>query len=144
MVNKILDKAIDKIMVRELLGLSPDLLSEIWGIRRLPPLNKTTNPSTQAAEMGLGATVATTSAEGPKNLPGVRVEVWTIRGLKELYACASPTVMGKIEGKLKVKMLIGSGREMCVTSRDLYHHAKGLLPVDRDPLVYRLSQFQDG
>ena len=63
MVNKFLDEAIDKITVRELLGLSPDLLCEIWGIRRLPPLNKTTILSTQAADVGLGATVATTSAE---------------------------------------------------------------------------------
>ena len=116
MVNKILDQVIDKITVRELLGLSPDLLREIWGIRRLPPLNKTTILSTQVADIGLGATVATTSTEGPESLQGVRVEVCTIRGLKELYACASPTVMGKIEGKLKVKMLIDSGSEMCVIS----------------------------
>ena len=52
MVDKILDKAIDKITVWELLGLSPDLLREIWGIWRLPPLNKTTIPSTQAADIG--------------------------------------------------------------------------------------------
>ena len=71
MVDKILDQAIDRIMVQELLGLSPDLLREIWGIRRLPPLNKMTILSTQAAETGLGATVATTSAEGPGNLQGV-------------------------------------------------------------------------
>ena len=51
MVDKILDQAIDKITVRELLGLSPDLLREIWGIWRLPPLNKTTIPSTQAADI---------------------------------------------------------------------------------------------
>ena len=63
---------------------------------------------------------------------GVRVEVRTIRGLKELYACASPTVMGKIEGKLKVKMLIDSGSEMCVMSRALDKRAKALLPVDTE------------
>ena len=133
-IDKILDQAIDKITVRELLGLSPDLLGEIWGIRRLPPLNKTTIPSTQAVDIGLGATLATTSWEGPENLQGVRVEVRTIRGLKELYACASPTVMGnlKIEVKLKVKMLIDWGSEMCVMSRDMYERAKGLLPVDTE------------
>ena len=94
-VDKLLDQAIDKIMVQEFLGLSPDLLREIWGIRRLPPSNKTTIPSTQAADIGLAATVATTSEAGPGNQQEVRVEVRTIRGLKELYACASPTVMGK-------------------------------------------------
>ena len=45
-VDKIQDQLIDRITVRELLGLSPDLLCEICGIRRLPPLNKTTFPST--------------------------------------------------------------------------------------------------
>ena len=40
--------------------------------------------------------------------------------------------MGKIEGKLKVKMLIDSGSEMCVMGRDLYERAKGLLPVDTE------------
>ena len=129
MVDKILYHAINKIRVRELLGLSLDLLREIWGIRRLPPLNKTTIQSTQVADIGLGSTVATTSAEGPESLPGVQVEVHTIRGLKELYACASPTVKEKIEGKLKVKMLIDSGSEIWVMSRDLYERAKGLLPV---------------
>ena len=132
MVDKILDQPIDRITVRELLGLLPDLLREIWGIRRLPPLNKTTIPSTQAADIGFGATVATTSAKGLADLQGVRVVVHTIRGLKELYACASPTVMGIIGGKLKVKMLINSGSEMCVMSRDLYERVKGLLPVDTE------------
>ena len=89
-------------------------------------------PSTQVADIGLGATGATTSEEGPESLQGVRVEVRPIRGLKELYACASPTVMRKIEGKLKVKMLINSGSEMCVMSRDLYQRVKGLLPVDTE------------
>ena len=95
-------------------------------------MNKTTIPSTQAGDIGLGTTVATTSEEGPGNLQGVRVEVRTIRGLKELYACASPTVMGKMEGKLKVKMLIDSGSEMSVMSRDLYERVKGLLPVNTE------------
>ena len=76
--------------------------------------------------------MATTSAEGPGNLQGVRVKVRTISSLKKLYACASPTVMGKIERKLKVKMLIDSGSEMFVMSPDLYERAKGLLPVDTE------------
>ena len=82
-VEKILEQAKDKIMVWELLGLLPDLLSEIWGIWRLPLSNKMMIPSTQAGDIGLGATVATTSVEGPGNLQGVRVEVRTISGFKE-------------------------------------------------------------
>ena len=62
----------------------------------------------------------------------MQVEVRTIRGHKALYVGASLTVMGKIEEKLKVKMLIDSGSEMCVMSRDLYERAKGLLPVDTE------------
>ena len=112
MVDKSLDQAIAKITVRELLGLSPVQLSEIWGIRRFPPLNRTTIPNTQAAVSGLGATVATTSAGGLDNLQGVRVKVCTIRGHRELYACASPTVMEKIVGKFQVKILIDSGSEL--------------------------------
>ena len=96
MVDKILDEAINKITVQELLGLSPDILCESWGIRRLPPLNKTTIPSAQAADIGLGATLSTTSADEPGNLQEVRVEVRTIRGLKELYASTSHKVMGKM------------------------------------------------
>src|SRR5437588_10332077 len=38
MVDKILDQPIDRITMRELLGLSPDLLAEIWGVRRFLPL----------------------------------------------------------------------------------------------------------
>ena len=71
MVDKILDQPIDKIMVQELLGLSPQLLRKIWGIRRLSPLNQTTIPSTEEGDIGLGAPVATTSAKGPQDLRGV-------------------------------------------------------------------------
>ena len=95
----------------------------------MPPWNKATIPSSQAADIGFDATVATTSAKGPEDLQGVQVDVRTIRGLKELYPCAPPTVMGKIECKLKDKMLIDLGSEMCVKSQDLYERAKGLLPV---------------
>ena len=62
----------------------------------------------------------------------MRVEVCTISGLKALYACASPTGLGKIEGKLKVKILIDSGSEICVMSRDQYDRAKGMLLVDTE------------
>ena len=48
-------------------------MREIWGFRRLPPLNKTMIASTQAVDIGLGATVAMTSAKGPEDLQGVQV-----------------------------------------------------------------------
>ena len=132
MVDKILDQPLDRMTVRELLGLSPHLLRKIWRIRRKPLLNKTTILSTQAVDIGISATVATTRTKGPEDLHRVRFKVRTIRGLKALYACASPTVMGKIEGKRKVIMLIDSGSDMCMMSRHLYQHAKWLLTVDTE------------
>ena len=54
-VDKILDQLIDRITMRELLGLSPDLLAEIWEIRRFPPFNKAAIPATQATDMGAEA-----------------------------------------------------------------------------------------
>ena len=92
MVYNILDQPIERIMVRRLLGLSRDLLREIWRLRRLPRLNKKTIPSTQEADIDLGATLAKTSANGQENLLRVSVEVCTIGGLKDLYSCTFPTV----------------------------------------------------
>lgn len=54
--DKILDQVIEKITVRELLGLSPDLLHDSCGIRKLPLLNNRTISCTQVADIGLGAT----------------------------------------------------------------------------------------
>jgi hypothetical protein len=51
---------------------------------------------------------------------------------RQLYACASPMVHGKLEGKLRVKMLVDSGSEMCVMSKDLWHQLRGVLPMDMD------------
>ena len=62
----------------------------------------------------------------------MRVEVRTIRYLKEQFARGFPTVIGKSEGMLKANMLIDSGSEMLVLSRDLHQCAKGLLPVDTE------------
>ena len=95
-------------------------------------LNKTTIPSTQGADIGLGATVGMTRGIGTEDLQGVQVEVRTIRGVKELYAYSSPMVIGKIESNFTVKMLIDSGSEMCMMSRDLYERAKGLLLVNTE------------
>ena len=38
MVDKILNQSVDGITVREVSGLSPDLLRELWGVKRLPAL----------------------------------------------------------------------------------------------------------
>ena len=40
--------------------------------------------------------------------------------------------MGKVEGKLRVKMLIDSGSEMNVMSKGLWERAQDLLSIDID------------
>ena len=52
----------------DLLSLLPDWLCEMWRTRRFPPLNETIIPSTQAGDIGLGATVERTSKKGLKDL----------------------------------------------------------------------------
>jgi hypothetical protein len=47
MVDKILNQNIDGIMVRDVLGLSPDLLRELWGVKRFPAV-KATIPATKS------------------------------------------------------------------------------------------------
>ena len=51
---------------------------------------------------------------------------------KHLHACASPMVMGKLEGAKRVKMLIDSCSEMCVMSKRLWDELQDKLPIDRD------------
>ena len=127
MVDKIVDQPIERITMRELLGLSPDLLHEIWGVRRLPPLNKATISSTQATETEPEREAGVThSGEVPRCL------LMETKGMRELYACASPTIIGKLEGRFRVTMLIDSGSEMNVMSKELWEKVQDLLPIDTD------------
>src|SRR5437588_2189306 len=141
MVDKILDQPIDRITMWELLGLSPDLLAEIWGVCRFPSFNKAAIPATQATDMGAEAMAVPAEITKDKGKGKARLEGHTsglprgrrpAGGLRVLYACASPTVMGKIKGKLRVKMLIHSGSEMNVMSKGLWERAQDLLPIDID------------
>ena len=141
MVDKILDEPIDHITMREPLGLSLDLLSEIWEVRRLPLLNKVAIPSMQAEDIRTETMAASTEATaGAANTHsqerahtcGLSRERQSSGVLQELYACASPTVVGKVEGKLRVKMLIDSGSEMNVMSKGLWERAQDLLSIDID------------
>src|SRR5436853_2041524 len=129
MVDKILDQPIDHITMRELLGLSPDLLAEIWGVRRFLPFNKAAILATQATDMVAEGMAVAAGITEDKGKGKARLEAHTYGlprgrrpagGLRVLYACASPTVMGKIEGRLRVKMLIESGRGMNVSSQELW------------------------
>ena len=105
MVDKILDQPIDRITMRELLGLSPDLLAEIWGVHRFPPFNKAAIPARQATDMGaevMPAAAEITEDKGKgkalleEHMCGLPRNHWPAGGLRVLYACTSRTVMGKI------------------------------------------------
>ena len=125
MVNKILNQNIDGITVREVLGLSPDLLRELWGLKRLPALKGAAQvPAISGDKTGIPV------VDDNVNLTSSRVERISVE--KHLYACASPMVLGRLEGTRKVKMLIDSGSEMCVMSRKLWQELEDELPIDRD------------
>lgn len=122
-VDKILNQTIDDITIREVLGLSPDLLRESWGIRRFPTV-KASIPATNVSEQlpivisdepeaGVYGVEAALRAPPLINQPSEN------EAAQHLYACASPVVLDKVENKYKVKMLIDSGSEMCVMSEDL-------------------------
>ena len=109
----------------ELLGLFPDLLQEIWGVRRLPPLNKETIPSTHGME---------TEPEGEAGVIHVLplCSLIETKAMRELYSCASPTIIGKLEGRFRVTMLIDSGSKLNVMWKELWEKVQDLLPIDTD------------
>src|SRR5437588_9347427 len=106
MVDKILNQSVDGITVREVLELSPYLLRELWGVKRLPALK--------------GSIPAMTGGDPQEMEKQVRFSNQIEPIERHLYACASPTVHGRIEGKHKIKMLIDRRSEMCVMSKKLW------------------------
>ena len=133
MVDKILKQTIDDITIREVLGLSPDLRREIWGIRQFPTV-KASIPTTQVAEQApvecseeqevrrFGAAM---NAIPPAHAPKDSAQ----EAMQHLYACASPMVIGKVEDKYRVNMLIDSSSEMCVMSKALWQRMMPHLPI---------------
>jgi hypothetical protein len=134
MVDKILNQTIDDITVREVLGLLPDLLREIWDIQHFLTV-KASILATQVSEQTLitildeadilcvGATLNATPQLAKGNMS---------EATQHLYACAFPMVLGKVENRYQVNMLIDSGSEMCVMSKDLWRHMMRHLPIDTD------------
>ena len=128
MVNKILNQNINGITVREVLGLSLDLLKELWGVKRFPALKGGAHLTATSGEK------QTDHPERHTHLIADRLTRGNDRVLvkKHLYACPSPIVMGKLEGAKRVKMLIDSGSEMCVMLKRLWDELQDELPIDRD------------
>lgn len=122
MVNKILNQNTDGITVRELLGLSPDLVKELWGIKRLPVLKGAVQVPATHRDLDMA------TEEGDIRFSNF------MDTEKHLYACTSPPVLGKIEGKYKVKMLIDSDSEMCVMGLRIWKKLEVDLLIGRDVL----------
>lgn len=94
------------VIVRELLCISPDLIPQLFGAKRVPPISKQQDkPDANAYTIG-----------------------WK-EALRKLYACASPKCKGRIEDT-EYEMLIVSGAELCLMSKYVYDELE--LPIDLD------------
>lgn len=104
--KRTLDAPVPGVTVRELLSISPDLIQQWFGIKRVPPLGK----------------------EKPDAL--INSAKWK-DSLKRLYACASPKCKGLIgDNEVKLEMLIDSGAELCLMSKDTFEELD--IPIDLD------------
>ena len=93
-----------EVTVRELLSISPDLIQQWFGIKRVPPLGKD-KPDAQ-----------------------INSAKWK-DSLKKLYACASPKCKRLIgDTEIKLEMLMESGAELCLISKDTMEELD--IPVD--------------
>ena len=129
MVNEIINQNIDGITVGKVLGLSPDLLKELCGIKRFSALKGAAHvPATS------GEKAQTDNSERHTQLVANRLTRGYDRVFveKHLYACASLMVMGKLAGAKRVKMLIDSGSKMCVMSKRLWDEIQDELTIDLD------------
>ena len=93
------------VLVREPLSISPDLIQQWFGIKRVPPLGKD-KPDAQ-----------------------INSAKWK-NSLKQFYACASTKCKGLIgDTEIKLEMLIYSGAELCLMSKDTFEELD--IPVDQ-------------
>jgi len=83
--KRTLDAPVPGVTVRELLSISPDLIQQWFGIKRVPPIK---------------------SKEPDAQVNSIKKEA-----MRKLYACASPKCKGKIEED-EFEMLIDSGAEL--------------------------------
>jgi len=101
-----LDAPVPVVTVRELLSISPDMIQQWFGVKRVPPLKK----------------------ELLKKEPDARAYAikWK-EAMRKLYACASPKCKGRIED-IEFEMLIDSGAELCLMSREVFEELG--IPID--------------
>jgi len=99
--RRTLDAPVPGATVRELLSISPDMIQQWFGVKRVPPLKK--EPDAQAYAVK-----------------------WK-EAMRKLYACASPKCKGRIEN-IKFEVLIDSGAELCLISREVFEELG--IPID--------------
>ena len=102
--KKTLDSPVPGVTLRELLSISLDLIQQGFGIKRVPPLGK--------------------------DKPDAQINLTKCKdSLKKLYTCASPKWKGLIgDTEIKSEMLIDSGAELCLMSKDTFKELD--IPVD--------------
>jgi len=89
-------------IVRELLSISPDLIQQWFGVKMVPPL-KGKEPDAHAYSIK-----------------------WK-EAMRKLYAWASPKCKGRVD-ETEFEMLIDSGAELCLMSREVFEELD--LPID--------------
>jgi len=99
--KRTLDAPVPGVTVRELLSISPDLIQQWFGVKHVPPI-KNKEPDAQ--------------------VNSIKKEM-----MRKLYACTSPKCKGRIEED-EFEMLIDSGAELCLMSRNVFEELE--LPID--------------
>jgi len=100
--KRTLDAPVPGVTVRELLSISPDLIQQWFGVKRVPPLKAGKEPD---------------------------AHVYSIKwkeAMRKLYACASPKCRGRVDD-MEFDMLIDSGAELCLMSKEVFDELE--LPI---------------
>src|SRR5258706_7507093 len=106
-INDKLMETVVPIKLKELLSISPDLISHWFGVKRVPPL--------QVKEKDLKEAFEVSAAR------------WISKADERLYACATPRCKGSIEGSVE-EALIDCGSELCLLSKSFFDTLE--VPID--------------
>ena len=88
------------ITLKELLPISPDLISNWFGVKRVPSL--------PAKEKDLKEAFEVSAAK------------WISKADEPLFGCAAPRCRGSIEDTMEEEMLIDCGSELCLLSKNFF------------------------
>jgi len=108
LTKRTLDAPVPGVTVRDLLSISPEMIQQWFGVKRVQPIKEQ-----EAQEEDKPDAIAFTVRwkEAPR----------------KLYACASPKCKGRVE-ETEYEMLIDSGEELCLMSKEVFKELD--LPID--------------